>query len=219
MPSPAPKSGKPMPKHKRLALLRAFRQEDRQRWREARRALLAGLPMGATWHVALVVAGKEAKAERALVQAGFHAYGPLERVTIGRGPTRRDEERPLFPRYVFFARRLAGADVEVVREVIEVLGGLKGQWLTVPERLVRGLIDSEGLGAFDHTEAKLAALRAAKRAKFCTGAKVVLIDGPLAGFPAELMALKAEKRVACLVRMFGGEVRVEVGIDKIEAAA
>lgn len=214
-----PRRSAPLPRHKRLALHRAFRKEDGQRWRVARRAMLQRLPVGVQWHVALVLAGKEAKAERALVQAGFWAYGPVERVTLGRGALRRDAERPLFPRYVFFARRQSGAEIDSVREVIDVLGGMGGRWLTAPESLVRGLIDSEGLGAFDHTEAKLAAQRAALRARLSTGTKVVLTDGPLAGFPAEIMALKAGQRVTCLVRLFGGESKVTVGIDKIEAAA
>ena len=208
-----------LPKSPRIAMMREMRQQDRQRWREGRRARLSHLPEGVVWHVALVMAGRESKAERALIESGFHAYTPLERVTVGSGVARRDLDRPLFPKYVFFARRLSGASIGAIREVRGVLGGAGGAWLSAPEGLVRGLIDSEGLGAFDHTDGRKAALREARQARLSTGVQVTILSGPLAGFPAEIRALKAGKRVACLVRLFGGDVPVETGIDNVEIAA
>lgn len=210
---------KPLPKSVRLALLRQEREADRQRWREARRKLLSHLPAGAVWHVAIVPNGKEGKAERALHRAGFFAYCPLERLTIGTGALRRDVERPLFPQYVFFSRRSDKASISMVREVADVLGGINRQWLTAPEGLIWSLVDSEGLGVFDRTDGKRAAERDAKRSRLSTGQAVRITDGPLAGFPAKIKAISAKQRVVCLVEMFGGQVELEAGIDKIEAAA
>lgn len=208
-----------LPKAPRLALMREMRQRDRQRWRDARRAMLSRLPTGAVWHVAVVAAGREAKAERALVENGFLAYTPLERMTIGTGAARRDIDRPLFPKYVFFSRQRESASIGAVREIRNVLGGIGGQWLAAPDRLVHGLIDSEGLGVFDRTDGKRAVQRSARRVRLSTGSDVTILTGPLAGFPAKIMAIDTDARVKCLVRMFGGDVPVEVGIDKIEAAA
>lgn len=210
---------KPLPKTVRLAMLRDQLKADRQSWREARRRLLSHLPMGATWHVAIVPQGKEGKAEREMHRAGFFAYCPLERVTVGTGVLRRDVERPLFPQYVFFTRRNESASIMAVREVRDVLGGIARQWQAAPEGLIRALVDSEGLGVFDRTDSRKAAEREARRAKLCTGQAVTITVGPLAGFPAKIKAISAKARVVCLVKMFGGEVEVEAGIDKIEAAA
>lgn len=210
---------KPLPKSVRLAMLRQEREADRQRWRQARRSLLGHLPCGAVWHVAIVPGGKEGKAERAMHRAGFFAYCPLERVTIGTGALRRDVERPLFPQYVFFSRRSDHASITAIREVSDVLGGINRQWLTAPEGLIMALVDSEGLGVFDRTDAKRAKDREAKRSRLSTGQAVRIVSGPLAGFPARIKAINPKQRVICLVEMFGGEVEVEAGIDKIEEAA
>jgi len=210
---------KPLPKSVRLAMLRQDREADRQRWREARRALLSHLPSGAVWHVAIVSKGREAQAERAMHRAGFHVYCPLERVTIGTAALRRDVERPLFPQYVFFARRLDSASISGVREVSDVLGGINRQWLTAPEGLIWSLVDSERLGVFDRTDGRKAREREARRSRLSTGQAVRIVDGPLAGFPAKIKAITPKQRVICLVEMFGGQVELEAGIDKIEAAA
>lgn len=216
---PALKAGldAPLSASARLALHRKFREGERQKWREARRKLLSHLPQDAVWHVAFVAVGKGARAERRLQEAGFWSYSPIERVTTGRGAHRQDVERALFPRYVFFARRRADADIRQVREVLDVLGGIAGDWISAPPALIKGLVESERLGAFDRTEGRIVASREARRAKLSTGSQVTILEGPLRGFSAEIKALKPEQRVACLVWMFGGHVDLETGIDNVEA--
>ncbi len=205
-------------KAQHVALLDAARQEA-QRWREARRALLGHIPCGLTWFVALVLPGKEAKSIRALNDAGFWSYCPVERVTIKSRLGRRDLARPLFPRYVFFSRRHSAATIEGIREIADVLGKQGGDWSAVPDSLIRALIDSEGLGAFDRTEASRTAARKGRLGQLSTGAAVKMIEGPFAGFPAKIISIHAEERVRVLVNIFGRETPIEDRIDNFESAA
>lgn len=206
-------------KRERMALLRAATEAKRQAWREARRALLADFPCGVEWFVALVSGGREGRAERAFGEAGFHGYCPVERVTIGTGAGRRDVERPLFPRYVFFARRQPGADLKQVRDVTCVLTGAGGQWSRAPARLIAGLVDSERLAVFDRTDARRDAVRKARRATLSKGDRVTIGTGPLSGFPARIIAIKADSRVECLIRFLGGETTATLDVDSVEIAA
>lgn len=206
-------------KRERMAALRAATEAKRQAWREARRALLADFPTGVVWFVALVAGGREVRAERAFGEAGFHGYCPLERVTIGTGAGRRDVERPLFPRYVFFARRMAGADLKQMRDVTGVLTGAGGRWAEAPASLIAGLVDSERLAVFDRTDGRREAVRKAHRARLSKGDRVTIADGPLAGFPARIIAIKADRRVECLIRFLGGETTATLDVDSVEIAA
>lgn len=205
-------------KAQHVALMDAARQEA-QRWREGRRALLSRIPDGLVWFVALVMPGKETKAMKALHDAGFWSYCPVERVTIKSRLGRRDLARPLFPRYVFFSRKASAATIEGIREIADVLGRQGGDWSAVPCSLIRALIDSEGLGTFDRTEASRQAARKGKLSQLSTGAAVRMIDGPLAGFPAKIISIDAEDRVRVLVNIFGRETPIEDRIDNFETAA
>ena len=170
------------------------------------------MPEGRVWHVAVSGVGLERKAEQALIEAGFVAYCPLERMTLGRGPARRDAERPLFSRYVFFsgAGTLAG-----LREVREVLCGAGGSWVPVPDGVIAGLMRAEGMGVFDRSEARRAAQRRARVAGMKPGDRLRVIGGALAGQIARLVALKPDQRAECLMKIFGTETRVVVALDDL----
>ncbi len=199
-------------------LLEAARLEA-QKWREGRRKMLAKIPAGLVWFVAVVRPGKEAKALKALHDAGFWAYCPVERVTIGTGVLRRDLARPLFPRYMFISRKIGSATIDGVQEVSDVLGRQSGAWSAVPDGLIRSLIDSEGLGVFDRTESSVAVRQKGRLKKLSTGDTVIVADGPLAGFPAKIMSIDAQERVRALVNIFGRESPIEGRIDNFEVAA
>jgi transcription antitermination factor NusG len=205
-------------KAQHVLLLEAARQEA-QKWREGRRAMLAKIPTGLVWFVAVVRPGKEAKALKALNDAGFWAYCPVERVTIKSRLGRRDLARPLFPRYMFISRKAGSATIEGVQEISDVLGRQSGEWSAVPDGLIRALIDSEGLGVFDRTEATVAVVRKRRLKKLSTGDTVKVADGPLAGFPAKIISIDAQERIRALVSIFGRETSVEGGIDNFEVAA
>lgn len=201
------------------AVMNAQREADRQAWREGRRARLERLPQDAVWCVAHVVAGKENAAERALAMEGFHVYCPMQKVSVGSGARRIDVERALFPRYLFIAKRRAGADVHAVREVLGVLRDGQGQWARVAGADLAPLIDSEMRGAFDASDSRKRARAKARRAALTTGQCVTINDGPFAGIIGKINVMKGADRVELLIAALGGAVPVIVGIDMIAEAA
>jgi transcription antitermination factor NusG len=204
----------------RKRAIREALQRDARAWREARRSMISRFPEGLVWHVAVSGVASERKAERALIDAGFHAYCPLERVTIGRGAGRRDVERALFGRYLFFAKsERCAASIRDIREVKDILSTVTGAWLIVPEQLILGLIGAEGLGVFDRSDAKRDAERRARAKLFRPGRNARLSTGAFAGHIAKIVALKPGNRVECLMRLLGGEARVVVSLDDLADVA
>lgn len=205
---------------RRRALAEAKREAARQAWREGRRARLERLPHGAIWHVVQVARAKESAAERALIEAGWHAYCPMERVTIGTGARRCDVERALFPGYLFVARNRCEASLRACRDVIAVLGDGRDGYAMVRGESLQPLIDSEMLGLFDATDAIKRAKARARRAKISTGQRVTIGEGPFAGIVGKIKAMQPNERVLVLIALAGGgQVPVVVGIDKLCEAA
>lgn len=200
----------------------AIRQGEERReaqWRAARAAMLEAVPEAARWHVAQTGMLQERAAERALSEAGFIAYCPLERVTHKVAGQRRDIERALFPRYVFFARGALPASLAGVVEVKGVLAGSAGVWSVVPSAMITALMQAEGVGRFDRSDK---AREAARRERFRArkvGDLVRIATGALAGWPAKIAAVRPDDRVECLISLLGGETRAVIGLDDVDDVA
>ncbi len=203
-----------------LRAIKAASEAMEQQRREARRQMLHRIlalesaARGLTWHVAVTAPGKEQAVELGLVAAGFWAYEPQTTVTIGDRLRRRDVQRPLFPRYVFFAARRGArqGDVHAVRGFTRALASVGGDWLAVPEQAVLALMQAECGGVFDATVKTR--IRTVK-----VGDSIRIAAGPLKGWPATVISVSGAKRLKCLVNMLGIETRAEVGFDSVTVCA
>lgn len=182
----------------------------------ALRQRAVALPPGlAPWHIACASPQREGHAESELSAAGFAAYCPREIVHLGHGgaPRRREAERPLFPRYVFFRAEGPHGEALACRSVHSVLGLGDGRWARIPDALVRALGIAEAGGEM-HAAGK-ARLR---RRAVSKGDSVLITSGVLAGWVAEVLACESGNRLRLLVKMLGGQVPATVALDSVEPA-
>jgi len=177
--------------------------------------------MGGAWLIIRPCSGAEAKAVRSLTEAGFEAYCPMKTVW-NRLSREKDAKREmaLFPGYLFvredehydrlyqmvFDRALWG-----VSGFHWIKGEFEKQHMRAPAAFVGELQARQDAMEFDNT-----APRPKWRPK--KGERVQIHQGPFAGFMAEVMEAKGEKRVRLLLDMFGKRQVMAVKVEQVRAA-
>lgn len=166
--------------------------------------------MSTRWYVVFTKPRLEALAQEHLANQGMEAWYPRARLTKRRASGKQEVVESLFPRYIFvqltqgehhFAKiRSTRGCVDLVRFGFE--------YKPVPVGFVESLreqCDEEGLVPLE-----------SKKLKLEPGAKVMLLDGAMAGLVGELRAYKAADRVIVLMNLMGSVAQVEVPLDGIE---
>ena len=171
-------------------------------------ALIAMAQDGLVWHVAITGSHAERKVEQRLLADGYIGFGPREIVSIGQRQRRKDVERPLFPRYCFFASHGPAGDVRGIKGLVAVLADGEGLYRAIPSGQVLALMRAEWQGVFNRCD-RVGFRRPVK------GDRMVIQSGPLKDWPVEVLAMDSATRVRCLVQMFGTEREVNVAVDNL----
>ncbi len=167
--------------------------------------------LSAPWAIACALPQREGHAEAELARAGFEAYCPREIVHAGNFSKRREVERPLFPRYIFFRGFPGHGEALACGSLHSILPHGDGTWARVAHGLVAALAAAESAG--DLHAAGKARLR---RRAVSPGDSVRITGGALAGWAATVIAVTPDKRLTLLVNMLGRETRATLPFDKIE---
>lgn len=168
--------------------------------------------------VLLTEPGAEFKAQRHLQANGFEPYVPSERVTKFRsvrsyfGVTRReyDVQRPIFRGYLLLPLNLAWSF---------------GPLYTTPGLRDRPFLMICGKPAIlqdvdvERLKGAEAALKDApiQGLPYKIGDQVRLLEGPFAGFAAEIVRLDDQARIELLMDMLGARVKIHTSARHIEA--
>jgi transcriptional antiterminator RfaH len=167
--------------------------------------------MPASWFAVRSQAHAEEKAARHLGNQGFKAYLPRYRRRIRHARRNVMALRPLFPGYLFVnldpdvCRWRAVNGTIGVREIL-TNGDMP---LMVPDAIINEIMARE-----DETGAvKLAP------PSFVRGQIVRLMEGPLADMNGLFEEMRDENRVVLLVSLLGRQVRMQVSVAAVVAAA
>jgi transcriptional antiterminator RfaH len=167
--------------------------------------------MGDSWFAVQSQAHAEEKAARHLGNQGFKAYLPRYRRRIRHARRNMMVLRPLFPGYLFvnldpeMCRWRAVNGTIGVREIL-TNGDVP---LAVPDAIIAEIMARE-----DETGAvKLAP------PSFLRGQTVRLLEGPLADMNGLFEEMRDETRAVLLVSLLGRQVRMQVSIAAVTAAA
>lgn len=182
-----------------------------------------------TWYVIRSATRREKTAEASLRELGFEVYLPCEIRWANQGHQRVEKQSPLFVGYLF-ARRPTGTawtaeDLddakggEAVHKVLFYERMEAGQSVIVSlirPKLIDAIREAEAEGKFNRT------LKDRPRPKgqnpYKVGDKAKVIDGPFAGFVAQVVQLNGADRAKLLVNIFGRMTPAEVPVKELEAA-
>ena len=167
--------------------------------------------MAARWYVVQTHVNGEAKAALNLIRQGYEIY--LPRYLKCRRHARKTEfvARPLFPRYLFVAVDIAAQRWRSIQSTSGVshLVTHGNEPATVPQGVVSALKAREDANGF----VKLDVGR-----KFAPGDKVRVLDGVFMDSAGIFDGVADHDRVAILLEMLGGKIRVHLDAGLVAAA-
>ena len=165
----------------------------------------------AQWYVAQTQVNGEAKAAQNLLRQGYEIYVP--RYLKRRRHARKIDlvARPLFPRYLFVAVDVATQRWRPIQSTSGVAHLVTNGDVpaVVPEGVVAALKSREDAKGFIKIDARL---------KFVPGDKVRVLAGAFMDTAGLFDGLGDHDRVAILLDMLGGKVRVHLDADMVVAA-
>jgi len=156
------------------------------------------------WYVAHTKSKQEQIAYDNLARQDYCVYLPRLKV-LKRNRRLKCQElqlEPLFPRYLFFQPRFTSQSIAPVRSTLGVASIVRfGQ---VPATLSDEMLAS--IRNFEHAQNQ-SGLEAIS--PFRSGERVLVVDGPLAGFDG-LVSSVAQDRVVVLMQLLGHDTRVSM---------
>ena len=160
-----------------------------------------------SWIVARTESQREQTARRFLELAKFTVYVPYIRERQAKGGRRVERLKPMFPSYCFIALRNGrwwDARWCVGVAAVIMSGGEPAQ---LSDRIVDELRSRERNGAIELP----------RRDGFKAGERVRVLTGPFEGCLGLYAEMRPHERVLVLLALLGGEQRVELARENIEA--
>jgi len=168
------------------------------------------LASGQRWYLAHTLPHQEERAQAALEHQGFRNFLPRRLKTVRHARRLRTVNAPIFPRYIF-------VELDLDRDRWRSVNGTRGisslvmaleRPLPAPVGVVETLImSSDGAGQLRFVE------------NFEVGQRVRLVAGPFAQSLGILDRLSSTERVAVLLNIMSGAIRVSVARDWVEPAS
>lgn len=164
----------------------------------------AAMPPVGSWLLVQSKPRAEAVAQLQLANQGFVCFAPrLRRCTPG-PEGMRERIEPMFPRYLFVQATARQSDWSVVRSTrgVSALVRFGARLAEVPATTVQRLLDWRVPGCAD--------LLVPPPARFRSGQRVRVTDGPLAGLSGVFAASCGEQRVRVLLDLLGKQAAVDL---------
>ena len=163
------------------------------------------------WYVVQTQVNGEAKAAQNLLRQGYEIY--LPRYLKRRRHARKVDfvAKPLFPRYLFVAVDMVTQRWRPIQSTLGVshLVTIGNDPAAVPDAIVVALKAREDTRGF---------VKMDRRPKFVAGDRVRVLAGVFMDSAGLFDGMGAHERVAILLDMLGGKVRVHLDADMVAAA-
>lgn len=162
------------------------------------------------WYLVFTKVKSELKAQEHLTRQGYTVYLPMTQKKIRRNGRYIHTTEPFFPRYLFISLNTETDNWGPIRSTIGVacivrFGGVAA---VVPVGLVDGLRQQEDqVGLQDNVEKQLQ-----------VGDKVMVLDGPFAGYQGVFQQAKGAERVAILLDIVGRNTAVTLSMHDLKLA-
>jgi transcriptional antiterminator RfaH len=169
-----------------------------------------GLLTASCWFAVFSKPRREAEAAEQLGRQGFTTFLPRVRVRRRLRGQWRDVIEPMFPRYLFLQAVVGRDNLSPVRSTRGVVGLVRfgGDPRPVPEPLI---VELQRLCEGDAGALELSTL-------LVPGSRVRILEGPFAGYEAELLSHDSERRALLLVELLGRLNTVNMPLDAIAPA-
>lgn len=162
------------------------------------------------WYAVRVLARHEKRVAQLLTAAGIRAYLPLMRTVRQWSDRRKIVELPLFPGYLFVHCAMdAGNRVRVLgasRSILAIVG-------SGPRPVPIPAVEIESIRTLLDSDTPLTTLDRLPR-----GARVRVVDGPLAGIEGVVVSPKGKRRIVCSVELLGRSVRADLSAEDVTTA-
>lgn len=167
--------------------------------------------VGRPWYVVATMPNAEELACRTIGRIGIETFVPQVRLDFRLGRVEREVLRPMFRNYVFATFDVADdgwhhvARCHGVSRIITLAdSGRAG----TPARLPSAMVDAlQARGPMDLTRPKVQ--------DFQCGETVRIVEGPFAQLLGKIAALDSRGRCVLLLRILGGDVRVQSRVARI----
>lgn len=162
------------------------------------------------WYLVFTKVKSELKAKEHLIRQGYTAYLPMTQKKVRRNGKYIHTTEPFFPRYLFIKLNTETDNWGPIRSTIGVacivrFGGVAA---VVPETLIAGLKQQENeIGLQTNVEKQMQ-----------LGDKVIVLDGPFAGYQGVFQQAKSTERVAILLDIVGRNTAVTLSMHDLRLA-
>lgn len=160
------------------------------------------------WYLILTKSRQERIAVDNLERQQYETYLPLLDVR-----RRKDGEfvvtsEPMFPRYLFISLSDTVDNWGPIRSTRGVAGLVRfgGQPSKVPDALIQCLREN----SVEQSK------RTSSAPSFTKGDRVIIMEGPFAGYEAIFEAANSQQRVSVLLNIVDGEMRLSVGVGSLD---
>jgi transcriptional antiterminator RfaH len=165
-----------------------------------------------TWYVIATWPKAEERASKGLERLGCRCYVPMISCWRRFRHKRVEDQRPLFPRYLFAGFTdppswLAVYDLPGVEAAL----GVRGEPKSISAQIVSDLQAAQIAGVFDPREEE--------QPRIDVGAEVKVMRGPFEGLGGQCMGLSAAGRADVLMQMLNSERLVKIPVDQLALVA
>ena len=164
-----------------------------------------------SWYAIRVNARHEKRVAQLLAGAEFQVYLPLVRTLRQWSDRRKMVEVPLFPGYLFVHCAMDGPNrvrlLSASRSVLAIVG-------SGPRPVPIPSIEIESIRSLLQADTQVTTL-----ARLVRGARVRVMDGPLAGVEGVVVSRRGGRRIVCSVKLLGRSVRADLEAGNVTAVA
>lgn len=162
------------------------------------------------WYLVFTKVKAELKVQEHLCRQGYTTYLPMTQRKIRRNGKYIYTREPFFPRYIFIKLNIEIDNWSPIRSTIGVacivrFGGMPA---VVPAALLVALKQQENLARLQPKAEKQLQL----------GDKVMVLDGPFAGYQGVFQQVKSVERVAILLDIVGRNTTVTLSMHDLKLA-
>lgn len=163
------------------------------------------------WYLVFTKVKSERKAKENLARQGYTTYLPMTQKKVRRKGKYVHVTEPFFPRYLFIKLNTETDNWGPIRSTVGVACIVRFGCMpaVVPDELITAFKQQEDVLGLQHNQVEKS---------WHPGDKIVVLDGPFAGYQGIFQEAKSAERVAILLEIVGRNTQVTLSMHDLKLA-